>query len=47
MVRVPTLALQRQYRDLQYITRAMILEVDNGLEDRLDFDDLVSEMVSS
>lgn len=45
MVRVHSITLQNQYRDLQYITRAMILEVDEGLEDRLDFDDLVTRMV--
>jgi len=43
--RIPTLALQRQYRDLQYIARAMLVECSPEYEDRIDFDDLVAGLV--
>lgn len=39
--------LKRQYRDLQYIARAMVLEVSPGSKDDVDFEDRVNGIVES
>jgi hypothetical protein len=46
-VRVPTLAMQRQYKELQLICRALILEAIPEFEERDDFDDKVHEMIET
>jgi hypothetical protein len=44
-VRVPTLALRRQYRDLQSVARQMLMEIAPEVEDRDDYETIVHGMV--
>ena len=41
----PTLLQRRQYRDLQYVARQMLLEASPDFEEREDYESIVDGMV--
>ena len=43
----PTLLQRRQYRDLQFVARKMLLEAAPDLEEREDYENIIDGMVSS